>query len=89
MTDERECGNRELVRRVLAMKPESVVIGETDDPAAYDVLVAMNSGISGSTTTRFLDGSGTITDNDGTVRRLTVEEMDAHLREAFSEEDGE
>lgn len=42
---------RRLIKNALRMRPDSIIIGETRDATAYDILVAMNSGHNGCMTT--------------------------------------
>lgn len=42
---------RDLVRNTLRMAPDSIIIGETRDATAYDIILAMNSGHDGCCTT--------------------------------------
>lgn len=42
---------RKLVKAALRMRPDSIIVGETRDETAYDILVAMNSGHNGCMTT--------------------------------------
>lgn len=42
---------RKLVKSALRMRPDSIIVGETRDATAYDILFAMNSGHDGCCTT--------------------------------------
>lgn len=42
---------RKLVKTALRMRPDSIIVGETRDATAYDILFAMNSGHDGCATT--------------------------------------
>jgi pilus assembly protein CpaF len=47
----RDIDIRKLVKSALRMRPDSIIVGETRDATAYDILFAMNSGHEGCATT--------------------------------------
>ena len=49
--DSKDIDIRQLVKSSLRMRPDSIIVGETRDATAYDILFAMNSGHDGCCTT--------------------------------------
>ena len=49
--DAKDIDIRQLVKSSLRMRPDSIIVGETRDATAYDILFAMNSGHEGCCTT--------------------------------------